>query len=53
MASKSEARPLKKANFPPEFKDFSEAETYADWEFQFLPVRAGGAAAPNTQVPPR
>lgn len=45
VASKSTAKPRKQANFPPEFKNFSEAETYADWEFQFLPLRIPGAAA--------
>lgn len=47
VASKSTGKPLKKANFPPELKNFSEAETYADWEFQFQPLRS---AEPRTSL---
>ena len=41
VASKSKGVPMKKAKFPPEIEKFSEAETYADWKFQFAPVRPG------------
>jgi type II secretory pathway pseudopilin PulG len=41
VASKSKRQPLKKANFPPDLEKFSEAESYADWAFQFQPLRPG------------
>jgi type II secretory pathway pseudopilin PulG len=34
--SASSARPFKKAGFPLELEDFTEAGTYADWRFTFI-----------------
>lgn len=47
--SRSQARPLKIAQFPPEFAQFEGKESYADWIFAYvpdpspLPVQAGAA----------
>ena len=30
--------PLKKGNFPQEYDNFEEAETYADWKFVYTPT---------------
>lgn len=47
VASASGERPLKQANFAPEFEKFSGAASYADWVFEFVPA----AARPPTPVP--
>jgi len=31
--------PLKKGNFPKEYRDFERAQTYADWAFVFVPTK--------------
>ncbi len=41
VASRSTERPLKTANFPPNFDSFSAAGSYSDWVFEF--VSAGAA----------
>lgn len=54
--SLSEKKPIKKSQFPEQYKKFSEALTYQDWQFVYKPGdnkgSAGGAAAnpakPNT-----
>lgn len=54
--SLSEKKPIKKSQFPEQYKKFSEAQTYQDWQFIYKPGdnkgSAGGAAAnpakPNT-----
>ncbi|AAZ97395.1 conserved hypothetical protein [Thiobacillus denitrificans ATCC 25259] len=46
MMSAAPGRPLKQAGFPPEEQDFSDAESYAEWRFVFVPPtapRADGA----------
>jgi type II secretory pathway pseudopilin PulG len=42
LYSQSTARPLKIANFPPEYESFAGATSYAEWRF----VPAAGGAAP-------
>ncbi|MEQ1720017.1 MAG: hypothetical protein ABL887_02760 [Nitrosomonas sp.] len=54
--SLSEKKPIKKSQFPEQYKKFSEAQTYQDWQFVYKPGdnkgSTGGAAAnpakPNT-----
>lgn len=54
--SLSEKKPIKKSQFPEQYKKFSEAQTYQDWQFVYKPGdnkgSSGGAAAnpakPNT-----
>lgn len=43
VASRSEAKPLKTANFEPALAAFEGAERYADWVFDYLPGRPTGA----------
>lgn len=54
--SKSTKAPIKKANFPEEYKCFEQAESYTDWVFQFIPAPtqpgAASAAQPCT-IPPK
>ena len=60
--SRSEARPMRRAHFPPEQAGFEEATRYADWRFSALRETrlrertpslpdgaAGGSAAPPSQ----
>jgi len=42
--SQSTARPLKIANFPPEYESFAGATSYAEW--RFLPAAGGAATKP-------
>lgn len=43
--SKSEAAPLKSANFPALYESFKAAKKYSDWKFVYLPGQAGAAQA--------
>jgi type II secretory pathway pseudopilin PulG len=56
VRSKSTKEPIKKANFPEEYKCFEQAMTYSDWVFQFIPALTPSgspqAAQPCT-VPPK
>lgn len=45
VASSSEDRPSKAANFPPGLETFEQAESYQDWTFVFRPV-VNGLAPP-------
>lgn len=40
VRSKSEKEPLKKKNFPLEYKHFEDKMRYKDWEFIFIPKQA-------------
>lgn len=40
--SASDAEPLKKSNFPPEFAQFEGKLRYSDWRFEFDPSRGPG-----------
>jgi hypothetical protein len=31
--------PLKKGNFPKDYRDFERAQSYADWVFVFVPTK--------------
>jgi len=46
--SQSTARPLKIANFPPEYESFAGATSYAEWRF----IPAAGGAAPTKPPAP-
>jgi type II secretory pathway pseudopilin PulG len=48
--SRSEAEPIKKANFKLSERDFEVAKTYADWKFIYAP--GATAAAPSTPAAP-
>jgi type II secretory pathway pseudopilin PulG len=48
--SRSEAVPIKKANFKLPERDFEVAKTYADWKFIYTP--GAPAAAPSTPAAP-
>ena len=37
--SRSDAKPLKTANFDPRESAFEKAQTYADWRFEYVPPR--------------
>lgn len=41
VASRSTARPLKTANFPPGLETFGEAEAYSEWVFEYAPPAPG------------
>ncbi|MDX1376794.1 MAG: type II secretion system protein [Burkholderiales bacterium] len=52
--SRSEARPVKAANFPPAQSGFEGARKYSDWKFVYVPVdqptpQKPGATAPAAQ----
>jgi type II secretory pathway pseudopilin PulG len=55
--SLSEAKPIKTANFPPDFLDFEEAKTYKDWQFSFDHAKANKeslsaqAVRPSKRIP--
>jgi type II secretory pathway pseudopilin PulG len=54
--SKSAKEPIKKANFPEEYKCFEQAETLADWIFQFIPAAAQPGVPQASQpctIPPK
>lgn len=56
VASPSDQQPLKKANFPEEFKEFAgKDKTYKDWQFVYLPPGAvrpvGAAGTVTTRIP--
>lgn len=55
VVSSSDLKPLKKANFPEEFKEFEGKDKYSTWQFLYLPQ--GGAqpvgAAGTTSGPGR
>ncbi|GKS68210.1 type II secretory pathway, pseudopilin PulG [Nitrosomonas sp. PY1] len=42
--SLSEKKPIKKSQFPEQYKKFSEAKTYQDWQFVYKPGSSTGAA---------
>ncbi|MFO1504126.1 MAG: type II secretion system protein [Steroidobacteraceae bacterium] len=46
VASRSQARPVKQANFADEDKFLEKAECYCDWKFVFLPVTAKPLSRP-------
>jgi type II secretory pathway pseudopilin PulG len=48
--SRSEAEPIKKANFKLSQRDFEVAKTYADWKFIYAP--GATVAAPSTPAAP-
>jgi type II secretory pathway pseudopilin PulG len=48
--SRSEAEPIKKANFKLSERDFGVAKTYADWKFIYAP--GATAPAPSTSAAP-
>lgn len=53
--SASEDAPLKRANFPEDYKRFETAASYRDWQFvwkQAQPRPAAGGTAPNLEQPP-
>ncbi|AME28683.1 type II secretion system protein [Burkholderia sp. PAMC 26561] len=50
VRSSSNAKPIKRANFPEIYQSFENKETYRDWAFLFMPASAGGIAAP-LQIP--
>jgi type II secretory pathway pseudopilin PulG len=37
VASSSDATPIKKSGFQPDEEEFTDAETYQDWKFVFIP----------------
>jgi len=41
--SRSEAKPLKEARFPPALESFAGAQKYSDWKFVYLPAEAPAA----------
>jgi type II secretory pathway pseudopilin PulG len=54
--SRSDARPIKIAQFPPEFATFEGKEKYADWTFVYTPSASqspkptsGSSVSPNVQ----
>jgi len=54
--SKSTKKPMKKANFPEEYKCFEQAESYTDWVFQFVPAATQPGAPQASQpctIPPK
>ena len=55
--SRSSARPIKTAGFLPEDEAFSQAASYADWQFVFrppaVPVTPSASAPANQPVPSR
>ena len=51
VASRSTARPMKRANFPQKFEAFEGAESYADWVFAFSPAGAAPVRAPSKTRP--
>ncbi len=51
VASTGHDKPLKQANFPPGLENFSGADSYAAWTFEYTP-RAAGVPVP-ANVPPR
>lgn len=50
VRSSSEKEPLKKSNFPEQYKDFEGKERYNEWQFVFLPQ--GGHSLPPPPPPP-
>jgi type II secretory pathway pseudopilin PulG len=50
--SRSEATPLKVANFAPSDESFANAASYRDWVFAYAPQGGGGAAKPAAAAPP-
>ena len=56
VRSKSTKEPIKKANFPEEYRCFEQAETLADWVFQFIPAATQQGQPPASQpctIPPK
>jgi type II secretory pathway pseudopilin PulG len=52
--SSSADEPIKRAGFPPSFKQFEQAETYAQWQFVFIPFGAPNlTAVPQPNVLPQ
>jgi type II secretory pathway pseudopilin PulG len=51
--STSDAAPIKKANFAQPYKQFESAETYAQWQFIFLPPGVQQLANPNAPPTPQ
>jgi type II secretory pathway pseudopilin PulG len=50
--SRSEAEPIKKANFKLSERDFEVAKTYADWKFIYAPGATAPASSPAAPAPP-
>jgi type II secretory pathway pseudopilin PulG len=51
VVSTSNDEPLKKANFPKALKTFTQAKSYKDWVFDYMP-RARGTPLPTVTPPP-
>ncbi len=52
--SKSDAAPIKHANFPGRYAFFANAQTYADWQFVYpVPGMGRRSAAGTPALPPR
>ena len=49
VRSKSDEEPLKKYNFPSEFKSFEGKITYSDWLFEYTPPPKQPLPPPTTQ----
>ena len=50
--STSQDVPIKKAQFPKAYKQFEQAENYAQWQFVFVPAGANNLSTVPGQLPP-
>lgn len=44
VSSKSVEKPMKSGNFPQGYEKFEDADSYADWTFEFVPASGVGAS---------
>jgi len=49
--SPSDKEPLRKGNFPEQYKDFEGKDKYSDWVFSFVPKQGIPGAQPRPQIP--
>lgn len=48
VASASKEAPLKKAHFPKGLESFADAQSYAEWVFEYVPIRTTPVVSPPT-----